>query len=486
MEGSSLKAKATSGIIWSTIDKFAGQAGQFVVSVVLARLLMPEDFGLIGMLSIFIVISQSFIDSGMGTGLVQKQDRNDADFSTVFIFNFSVSLLFYLILYVSAPFIADFYQMPQLVILTRVLSLNIIINSLNIVQRTKLTINIDFKTIAIVNTTSVFISGTIAIIFAYSGWGVWALVIQRMINTIVSVIMLWSLSKWKVSLVFSKQSFKQLFGFGSKLLLQGLYAKILWEIYNILIGKVYSASELGYYTRGKSFAEVTAGTVTGILHQVTFPILASLQDDKQRLVSVYSRLIKMAAFFVLPAMTMLSLIAKPLVIILLTEKWLPVIVLLQWMSFARIVQPISVINLNILKAIGRSDLFLKVDLSNFPFMVVALIITVPLGVKAIVIGHTITSFISFFIFAYMPGKIFGYGAFKQLKDMFPVILATAVMASGVLLFNYTIDNLWFKLMGSIMIGGFIYLMVCYLLKIEELNEIKIIAYKYIGRKKMLT
>lgn len=481
MSETSLKAKATSGIIWNAVDKFTAQAGQFVVSVVLARLLMPEDFGLIGMLSIFIVISQTFIDSGMGTGLIQKQDRNEADFSTVFIFNFTVSLLFYLILFFTAPLIAAFYDMPRLVVLTRVLSLGIIINSLTVVQHTKLIIDIDFKTIAIVNVVSVFIAGVVAIFFAYGGWGVWALVVQRILTSIISAIMFWLLNRWKVSLVFSKQSFKQLFGFGSKLLFQGLYARLLWEAYNIFIGKVYSASELGYYTRGKTFADVTSGTVTLILHQVTFPILASLQNDKERLVSVYSRLIRMASFIVLPVMTMLALIAEPLVIILLTDKWIPVIVLLQWLSFARIVHPISVINLNILKAVGRSDLFLKVDISNLPIMIIVLIITVPMGVKAIVIGHAITSAISFFIYAYMPGKMFGYGAIKQLRDMLPVIFATAVMATGVLLLNLAVDSLWIKLIGGSITGALIYLAVCYFLKLEELNEIKIVVAKFIGR-----
>jgi O-antigen/teichoic acid export membrane protein len=482
MTKSSLKAKTTKGMIWSAIDKFAAKAGQFVIGIVLARLLMPEDFGLIGMLSIFIAISQSFIDSGMGSGLIQKKNRTDTDFSTVFLFNLTVSVVFYLVLFFTAPLIAGFYEMPQLVLLTRVLSINIIISSLAIVQRSKLTINIDFKTIAKVNVASIFAGGTVAMVLAYIGWGVWALVVQRLVSSLVSTGMFWLLSKWQFTILFSRQSFKELFGYGSKLLLAGLYAQTMHEIYNITIGKAYSASELGYYTRARAFAEMTAGTITAILHQVTFPVLASLQDDKERMVSVYSRLIRMSAFFVIPAMTLLSLLSEPLVRLLLTDKWIPVIVLLQWMSFARIFYPISVINMNILNAVGRSDLFLKVDLSKFPIAISALIITIPLGVKAIVIGHVVTSFIAFFINAYLPGKMFGYGPIKQLKDMLPVFIATGIMATLVIAVNSLIDDLWIKLIAGGFLGLLSYIFVSNLFKSEELKEVKTLLLKLLPGK----
>jgi O-antigen/teichoic acid export membrane protein len=227
---------------------------------------------------------------------------------------------------------------------------------------------------------------------------------------------------------------------------------------------------------------MTAGTVTSILHQVTFPVLASLQDDRERMVSVYSRLIRMTAFFVFPAMTLLALLAEPLVILLLTDKWIPVIVLLQWMSFARIFYPISVINMNILNAVGRSDLFLKVDLSKFPVAVSALIITIPLGVKAIVIGHVVSSFISFFINAYLPGKMFGYGALKQLKDMSPVFIATGIMAALVIALSSQIDDLWIKLIVGGFLGLLSYIFVCNLFKLEELKEVRTLLLKLLSRK----
>lgn len=480
-DNSSLKSTATRGMLWNAIEKFSVQAGQLIIGIVLARILMPEDFGLIGMLSIFIAISQTFIDSGMGSGLIQKKEKKDIDFSTVFVFNFAVSATFYLLLFFSAPLIASFYNMPQLVILTRVLAIIIIINSLAIVQRTRLTININFKTIAQVNVVSVFTSGAFGIFFAYLGYGVWSLVIQQLVNALVAVIMFWFLSKWKLSLEFSKQAFKDLFGYGSKLLLSGLYAQTMANIYNIAIGKAFSAAELGFYTRAKSFAELTAGTVTSVLHQVSFPILASLQDDKKKMVHIFSRMIRMSSFFIFPVMTILALLTDPIVRLLLTEKWLPVVPLLQWMCFARIFYPISVINMNILNAIGRSDLFLKVDLSKFPISVVALIVTIPLGVKAMVIGHVITSFISYIINSYLPGKLFGYGALAQLKEMIPVFIATGISALIVFLVNLNINSPILKITLGLNIGLVVFSVSSYLMKINELREVQIFIRNFIRK-----
>lgn len=478
----SLKSIASKGMVWSALEKLLIQIGQIVIGVILARLLMPEDFGLIGMLSIFMAISQTFVESGMGSGLIQKKKRTKVDYSTVFVFNFWVSLLFYIILYFTAPLIAEFYDMPQLTILTRVLALNIVINSLTLVQRTRLTIKLDFKTIAKVNVVSVFISGFFGILFAYLGYGVWALIIQYISNAIIVAIMYLTLSRWRPSLRFSKKSFKELFGFGSKLLLSGLYSQAMNNVYNITIGKVFSSADLGYFTRAKSFAELTAGTVTSVLHQVTFPILASVQEDKQRMVAIFSQMVRMSAFLIFPAMTILSVLADPFIRLVLTEKWLPVVPLLQWMCFSRIFYPVSVINMNILNAVGRSDLFLKVDLSKFPILVIALIVTIPLGIKAMVIGLVITSFMSFLINAYMPGKLFGYGIFSQLRDMVPVFVATGITAISVYLVNQLFEPNIFKLVFGVISGIIVYLLSSMVLQIKELQEIKILINNSISKK----
>ena len=472
MNNESLKSTAIKGIIWSAVDKFAVQMGQFVVSIVLARILLPEDFGLLGMLAIFIAISQTFIESGMGLGLIQRQDRTDIDFSTVFVFNLAISSLFYLLLFFSAPFIASYFNQPQLIDLTRVLGLSLFVSSLAIVQRTKLTIAINFKAIAKTNVIGVIIGGITGIVAAMYGFGVWSLVIQTLLGSFASTVSLWFFSHWTPSIAFSRNSFRNLFGFGSKLLLSGLYAQLLTNVYNICIGKYYPISSLGYYTRAKGFADISAGTITSILQQATFPILAAVQNDKEKLVSVYSRMIRMSSFFIIPIMTLIALLAKPIVILLLTEKWVAVIPLLQWMVFARIFFPMSAINMNLLNAIGRSDLFLKIDLSKLPLTVIAMIITIPLGVKAMIIGHVVTSGVAFFINAYLPGKYYGYGAINQLKDMAPVIFATIGMSIVVFFMTYFIDSLLLQLIIGSLLAVVSYVSFCWLLKLEELAQVK--------------
>jgi O-antigen/teichoic acid export membrane protein len=471
MYNSSLKSAAVKGILWTAVDKFASQMGQFVVGVVLARLLLPSDFGLIGMLAIFIALSQTFIDSGLSMSLIQKQERKAVDLSTTFVFNIGLSAIFYVILFISAPFIANFFSQPQLIDLTRILGLSLFINAFTIIQKTTLTIDLDFKAITKSNVVGVVFGGLFGVITALNGFGVWSLVIQMLISSLTSSIVLWLYGKWKLSFTFSKDSFRNLFGYGSQLLLASIYAQTLNNVYNIFIGRYYPTASLGYYTRAKTFADVSAGTVGTILQQATFPLFSLVQSDRKRLVSMYSRMIKMAAFCTIPMMTFIALLAKPIVILLLTDKWIALIPLLRWMVFARIFMPMSAINMNVLNAIGRSDLYLKVDLCKLPLTVVALIITIPLGVKSMIIGHVITSALSFIINAYLPGKFFGYGAVKQLKNMVPIVIASSGMALMIALILYTVDNLIIQLILGGFLGIVTYLGLCRLMKLQEMNEL---------------
>lgn len=473
----SLKDTAKKGFLWSALDKFAAQAGQFVISIVLARILVPEDFGLIGMLSIFIAISDVFVNSGMSFGLIQKQERSDVDFSTVFVFNLLISILFYLGLFVCAPYIADFYEEPILSPLTRVLGFSIIVNALAVVQRSKLTIIMDFKSIAKANIISIFGGGALGLVLGFLGYGVWALALQTITTATIAVILLWYLSPWKPSLKFSKSSFNYLFNFGYKLLLAGLYAQVLQNIYNLIIGKSYTTAALGHYTRAKSFAVISSGTLSSIMQQVTFPLLASVQDDEVRMVKIYKKLIKMSAFIVFPLMTLLAVLSEPLVLLLLKEKWRPVIPLLQWYAFARILYPLSVINMTILNVVGRSDLYLKVDLSKFPLFIIVLLISIPYGVEAMVVGQVIIFFFSFFIEAYLPGKMFDYGGFSQLKDIWKIIISTILMAFTVLLINNFIADLYLQFFIGGIMGIICYVIFCLIFKIPELKEIKTLLRK---------
>jgi O-antigen/teichoic acid export membrane protein len=475
----SIKNSIIRGVLWSAVEKFSVQIGQFVIFIFLARLLTPKDFGLVGMLAIFIAVSQTFIDSGMERGLIQKQDRSLIDFSTVFVFNFLVSVFFYCVLFCVAPAIAVFYKSPQLVLLTRILTLDLIFNSFSIVQRSKLIIDVDFKTLAKINFFSVVVGGSVGILCGYYGLGVWSLVVQNLLRSILSLLMFWATGSWKLSFKFSKQSFKVLFGFGSKLLLAGLYAQTLNNIYNIVIGRAYNAESLGLFTRARQFNELSAGTVAVILNQVTFPVLSSLQNDQTRMVYVYKRVIRMTALLNFPVMTLLFFLAKPLVFLLLTDKWSQMVTLLQIMCFAYVFYPTSFINMNILNAIGRSDLFLKADLLKFPFVVLTLIISIPLGIKAMTVGFVITSFIAFLINSYYPGKFFKYGAVKQIKDVLLIIYATVVMSVFIYASTLLLSSDLLKLIICTLLGISSFLFTAYFLRIDEINELILAIKKFL-------
>jgi len=471
MPDQTLKNKTIKGMAWNAFEKFGVYGISFIIGIILARILMPSDYGLIGMLAIFFAFSELFVRSGFSEALIQKRERTEVDYSTIFYFNLIVALIFYIVLFFSAPLIAEFFNVPQLTLLTRVLSLNIILNSLVLVQQTRLTINLDFKTQAIVSLISVIISGPVGIYSAYHGLGVWALVIQSISNSVIRASLLFYHNKWLPLFTFSVSSFKQLFGFSSKLLGAGFLATLFNNIYSIVIGKVFAAKDLGFYTRAKQYPELLSNTITSVLQGVSFPVLASLQDDKEHMVSVYGRLMRVVVFFVIPSLTLLALLSGPFIRFFLTEKWAPVIPLLQWLCFARMITPISSLNMNLLNAIGRSDLFFKVDISKLPLSIAALVITVPLGLKAIVIGNFVTTFISFFINTYYPGKLFGFGAIRQIREMKQVIYATIIMSVSVLGIIMIVPTDFLKLLICVPMAVTIYFLAAHLMKIEEIEEI---------------
>lgn len=482
MSEQTLKSKAIKGMAWNTVEKFAVSGISFFIGIILARLLMPSDYGLVGMLAIFFAFSELFVTSGFSSALIQKKDRTEVDYSTIFYYNLAVAVFFYVILYFSAPLIAGFYKVPQLVLLTRILSINIIFNSLSLVQQTRLKINLDFKTQAIVSFISVIISGSVGIYAAYHGLGVWALVLQSSTLALVRALLLVYFNRWLPMLVFSWESFKQLFGFSSKLLLAGIASTVFNNIYSILIGKVFTPRDTGYYTRARQYPELLSDTITSILQGVTFPILSSIQDNKERMISIFSRVMRVIVFLVIPSLTLFALLSEPFIRYFLTEKWMPVVPLIQWLCFARLFTPISSLNLTFLTATGRSDLYLLVDSSKIPLLLVALLITVPLGLKAIVIGNFITSFLSFLINAYYPGKLFGFGAIKQIKEMRLVIYATLVMSACVFGLMMVIHTDLLKLLVCIPVAGVSYLAAAYFFRIEELNEVYKVIVSIIGNK----
>lgn len=466
MQGS-VKSALIRGVVWNSIEKVLMKGAAFIIGIVLARLLSPADYGLVGMLTVFIAIANVFIEGGFAKALIQRSNCSDLDYSTAFVSNVVMSIIIYLILFFCAPLIASFYKEPILIDLTRVLSLRFILGSFNIVQRAKLMAAVDFKSLAKINVISTIAGGVIGVSMAYFRFGVWSLVGQSIGNTLTSVILFPFISKWTPSVKFSKESFKQLFGFGSKLMITGVYAVVFNNISTLCIGKYYRSQQLGYFTRANQFSDMLAMTINDVLGTVTFPVLSSLQDEKERMVAVYRKMLFITALIVFPVMLLCTLLARPIIVILLTEKWLPCVVLAQWLFMARMFTPLSALNMNILNAVGRSDLFLKIDLLKAPLTIICLVITVPLGVKAIVIGDFICTFICFFINAYLPGKMFGYGAIQQLKDWRYIILSLAVMAASVILLLHFVENLWLQLTFGGLAGAAIYIGCCLLFKVID-------------------
>lgn len=474
---SEIKNSALNGLFWNAVDKLGVQSWNFIVGLLLARILLPEDFGLVSMLAIFMAISQSLVDSGMASGLIQKKEKKAEDFSTVFVFNLAVSAGIYVVLFFSAPLIAAFYGKPELVLLTRVLCLSILINALSVVHRTKLSILLDFKTPAKINAIAIVTSSIAAFYFAYSGYGVWALVAQQLTSATTATLGLALFGIWKPSLVFSTESFRNLFGFGSKLLAAGLYNQFISQVYIIAIGRVYSSQKLGFYNNARLFAELPSGVVTNIINQVSFPLLASLQDERERMIMVFRRLIRLSAFINFPVMTLVALLAKPLIQWTLPPVWSPVIPLLQALAFSRMLFPINNMNQNLLNAIGRSDLFLKVDLFVLPFIVVALIITIPLGIEAMVLAQVVISVITFGINTYMTGRIFKLGCWPQLKEIMPVIPATGFMALCVHFVCLQVETPIIQLILGGIVGAICYIATTIIFRMKELGDLKEIINK---------
>lgn len=467
----SLKQKAAMGVFWSTVERFSVQGVQFLIMIVMARLLTPHDYGIIGMLAIFLAVSQSLIDSGFSQALIRKQDRTEVDNNTVFYFNIVVSALLYVILYVSAPFVADFYDTPQLCPVMRVVCLGIMFNSLAVVQRALLTIRIDFKTQAKAALTAAITSGVVGIVMAYHGFGVWSLVTQQLLNLGINTGLLWLLSKWRPRLVYSWQSFHELFAFGSKLLASGLLDTIYRNIYPIVIGKLFSASSLGHYTRAHQFSEFPSSNLTGIIQRVTYPVLCEIQDDDERLSNIYRRFLKLSAFVIFPLMVGLSSVAQPFVNIILGQQWGFCGQLLQIICFSMMWYPIHSINLNLLQVKGRSDLFLRLEIIKKILGVSVLCITAPFGLVVMCYGSILNSLVALAINTYYTGKLINVGFLRQMRDLLPTIALCLTMFALILSVNYFLPGDVTKLCAGIVLGVAFYSLLSYVFKFSELKEL---------------
>ena len=471
MSTESLKQKTTKGLLWSSVERFSNQGVQFVFSIILARLLSPSDFGIIAMITIFFAIAQSFVDSGFSNALVRKTTRREEDLSTCFYFNIGVGIIAYIVLFLIAPLVANFYNQPILSPIIRITGLGVILNSLCVVQQALFTIKIDFKSQAKITLSATVISGIVGIILAYQGYGIWALVWQGVASSIVRMGLLWFMSKWRPTTGFSKSSFNYLFGYGSKLLASGLLDTIYNNIYPIVIGKFYTPAQLGNYSRALSFAQLPSSNITSILQRVTFPVLSTIQDDMPRLQANYRRLLKLSAFIVFPLMTGLAAVAFPMIRIILTPKWEGCSLYLQIICFALMWYPVHAINLNLLQVKGRSDLFLRLEIIKKIVGVCIMCITIPLGITAMCIGMVVSSLISLFINTYYTGKLINIGYLKQMKDVLPILIVSLIMGIVVYITILFFTSDFTKLIIGIPLGMFIYIVGTYLLAHEELSEL---------------
>jgi len=473
---SSLKQKTLTGLTWSFIDNIAGRGIAFIIGLILARLLTPKDFGLLGMLTIFIAISHSLIDSGFSQAIIRKKNISSVDYSTVFYFNLAVSVLIFCFLFFIAPYVSYFFEEPQLKNLLRILSLAVIFDALSIIQRTILIKRIDFKLQTKISIIANIISGAVGVTMAFKGFGVWSLVVQTLIKAAINSALLWFWNKWIPSYVFSRASFKELFSFGSKLMLVGLINTTYKHVYHIIIGKFFSAQTLGFYTRAHMFSDMPSSNITSVIQRVSYPVMSELQDNPQKLKSSYKKLITNTMLITFVLMLGMAAVAEPMVILLIGEKWRTSILYLQMLCFVGMMYPLHALNLNILNVKGRSDLFLKLEVIKKSMAVPVIIIGVLYGIKVMLVCMIVNTQIAYILNSYWSGKLIGYSFKEQVFDVFPSFLLALLMAvlvffvGAFLPFGYFSTFIIQLVFGILMIWG-----LCELFKLDAYLDIKEIA-----------
>lgn len=468
----SLNEKTTRALMWSFIESAGGQAIHFIISVVLARLLLPEQFGLIGMLAIFVAVAQTFLHSGFGAALIQKKNTTQADICSIFYFNIAVGVVVAALFWISAPLIADFYSQPILKNLTRFMALQLIINSFGLIQNTLLTKDINFKILTKTTLVGKLISGSIGITLAANGFGVWSLAIQQTASSLFETVFIWFFSSWRPSLVFSFTALKKMFRFGSRLLLSSLLNQIFTNIYTLVIGKFFSPADLGYYTRAKTLNDIPSHTLSNMVSRVMFPVFSTIQDDKKRVKRAMRRSLQMLAMVNTPLMIGISVIAEPLVIVVLSEKWLPCVPYLKLLCFLGIFYPLHLINLNVMQSLGRSDLFLRLEIIKKALIVINIVVTWRFGIIIMIWGMLANTVIAFFMHGFYSGSLIQYGSFEQIKDLAAYFLTAVAMGCCIYIIGLIdIPNIYLLLAIQISSGVMIQVILCYIMKLNAFLEL---------------
>lgn len=469
------------GALWNLLERFAIQIIQFVFGVYLARILSPTEYGVMGLLLVFIAFMQVFIDAGFGKALIQKQNRNNKDFSTVFVFNILVSILSYIVLWFLAPSISEYYDNENLIVFLRVLSISLFFGALFSIHLTIISIKLKFKLLAKINLFSILVSGIVAIWMAYNGFGVWSLIAQTLLKTFIMVVLSWYYVKWEISLYFSKQSFRNLFSFGSKLLISSILNMSVNNFANVFIAKFNNIKDLGFYTRGTQFGDLLFNIFNSVINNVLLPSLSTIQDDKEKLRRLFKLTLRSTALITIPTFLGLVVLAKPLILFLLGEKWLMTVPILQIICISRLVTISSGINVTVLYVLGRTDLALKQQYIKIIIRVFLVLIALKYGIIYIALAELISTAIHFFINSYYPSKILNYGSFNQIKDISTIIISGILTCVFMYLTSYIFETNLYKLIFASVGGCFVYFILIYLFKIEEmfmlLKKMKLILIK---------
>lgn len=477
---SSLKQQATKSVLWSAIERFSVQGIQYIINIIIARLLLPSDYGVIAMLNIFLAVFQAVIDGGFANALIQKKDTTNVDCSTVFYFNIAVSVVMYAILYLSSAHIALFFEVPQLDLITKVVGLTLIINSLGIVQQARLTIALDFKHQAVASLSAVVISSPVGVWLAYNGYGAWSLVWHTLFNNLIRVALLWVFAKWRPQRVFSKESFRTLFSFGSKLLASSVLHTIYVNMYTLIIGKKFAATELGFFNRATTLAQFPSTNFTNIIVKAIYPIQCKMQDDIEQLNRTFMIYMRMACYVIFPIMIMLCAVAEPMIRIILTDKWLPSVPLFQILCLAYMWDPIMKINNNILNVKGRSDYFLHAEIIKKIVAVVILLATIPFGVTVMCIGLIGYAVADMVIIIYYSNKVIHISVWRQMRELAPVTLLSFSMGAVSYLSLYLFDDPLLQLITGLATGGLYYLIMSHLFGFKEFKQLLSIVAKRKG------
>lgn len=474
-----IKNKEVNSILWSGIERFSAQGAQFLLSILIARLVTPSDYGLIAMLTIFLSVAQQFVDSGFSNAIIQKTDRKEIDYYTVFYFNLIISIIIYAVLFWCSPYIAIFYSEPDLEIVAKWIGLNIILTAFYIVPRTKFVIDLNFKIQTKISFVAVVVSGVVGIVLASYGYGVWALVVQSLLNSLISLSLYWGLSKWKLKFIFSWFSFKTLFSFGYKLLVVGMLHVIFANIYTLIIGRRFAVTDVGYFNRSQTFATFPSVNITSIICRVLYPIQCHVQNDDYLFKRKFIQYLRATIYIVFPLMICLCVLAKPFILVVLNEKWLSISSILSILCIAYMWYPLTALNWQLLTAKGRSDLALKAEIVGKVLSILILLLTLPFGIMVICYGIIIANVVDIIIIIYYARKITGIGYLLELRILYPIVFISLIMSGGMYVTQFLFANPYLQLIIWVIVGGSIYLSLSFMLKLEETRVMKQIFRKYI-------